>query len=98
MDHNILINSLLNGEQTVKTNSEGTSFTETRPPTRCALMAAKVIQQLQAQHDFSSNTINQLTKERNELMSARDIMQQRNNELQDEIKSLQAFKVGDGTK
>ncbi|MFZ9611627.1 MAG: hypothetical protein ACO294_13090 [Methylococcales bacterium] len=90
MAYDILINNLLNGEPVTKTQSDGTTFVETRPPTRNALAAAKALQNLQNQLNFGTAAINQLTKERNEMWDLLDRAQKENQKLQDEIKSLQS--------
>jgi chromosome segregation ATPase len=93
MTYDILINNLLNGEPVTKTNSEGVSFTEMRPPTRNATAAAKALQNLQSQLNFGTAAINQLTKERNEMWELLEKTQEQNQKLQDEIKSLQSTKA-----
>jgi chromosome segregation ATPase len=93
MDYNILINSLVNGESVTVTNPDGTTYTETRPPNRTALAAAKALQNLQSQLSFGTAAINQLTKERNEMWESLEKIQQQNQKLQDEIKSLQSSKT-----
>ena len=93
MTYDILINNLLNGEPVTKTNPDGTVYTEMRPPTRAMLAAAKALQNLQGQLNFGTAAINQLTQERNELWETLDKVQELNNKLNDEIKSLQSAKV-----
>jgi peptidoglycan hydrolase CwlO-like protein len=95
MSYDILINSLLNGEPVTKTNADGTVYTETRPPTRNMLAAAKALQNLQGQLNFGTGAIHQLTKERNELMDYVTNLQEQNKKLQDEIKSLQSTKTSE---
>jgi len=93
MTYDILINNLLNGEPVTKTSPDGTVYTETRPPTRNMLAAAKALQNLQGQLNFGTAAINQLTKERNEMWEALEQVQNQNQKLQDEIKSLQSTKA-----
>jgi peptidoglycan hydrolase CwlO-like protein len=87
MSYDILINSLVNGESVVITKSDGTTYQEPRPPNRTALAAAKALQNLQNQLNFGTNAINQLTKERNELMDSIASLQEQNKRLQHEINS-----------
>ena len=93
MTYDILINNLLNGEPVTKSNPDGTVYTETRPPTRNALAAAKALQNLQGQLNFGTAAINQLTQERNEMWELLERTQQENKKLQDELKSLQSVKT-----
>jgi translation initiation factor 2B subunit (eIF-2B alpha/beta/delta family) len=93
MSYDILINNLLNGEPVTKTNADGVSFTEMRPPTRNAIAAAKALQNLQGQLNFGTAAINQLTKERNEMWEILEKTQQQNQKLQNEIKSLQSTEI-----
>lgn len=93
MTYDILINNLLNGEPVTKSNPDGTVYTETRPPTRNALAAAKALQNLQGQLNFGTAAINQLTQERNEMWELLERTQQENKKLQDELKSLQSVKA-----
>lgn len=95
MTYDILIQNLLNGESVTKSNTQGDSYTEMRPPTRNALAAAKALQNLQGQLNFGTSAINQLTKERNEMWELLERAQQENKKLQDEIKSLQSAKAGE---
>jgi hypothetical protein len=95
MTYDILINNLLNGELITKTNQEGEVFTETRPPTRNALAAAKALQNLQSQLNFGTSAINQLTKERNDMWQLLEVTQEQNKRLQNEIKSLQSLKTSE---
>jgi peptidoglycan hydrolase CwlO-like protein len=85
MSYDILINSLINGETITVTNPDGSTYTEPRPPNRTALAAAKALQNLQNQLNFGTGAINQLTKERNELMDSIARLQEQNKRLQDEI-------------
>jgi peptidoglycan hydrolase CwlO-like protein len=85
MSYDILINTLVNGETVTVTKPDGTTYTEPRPPNRTALAAAKALQNLQNQLNFGTNAINQLTKERNELMDSIASLQEQNKRLQDEI-------------
>ena len=85
MSYDILINSLVNGESVTVTKSDGTVYQEPRPPNRTALAAAKALQNLQNQLNFGTSAINQLTKERNELMDSITRLQEQNKRLQDEI-------------
>jgi hypothetical protein len=85
MSYDILINNLVNGESVTITKSDGTTYTEPRPPNRTALAAAKAIQNLQNQLNFGTAAIAQLTKERNELWELCDKVQEQNKRLQDEI-------------
>lgn len=85
MSYDILINSLVNGESITVTKSDGTVYQELKPPNRTALAAAKALQNLQNQLNFGTNAINQLTKERNELMDSITRLQEQNKRLQDEI-------------
>jgi len=78
MTYDILINNLLNGEPVTKSNPDGTVYTETRPPTRNALAAAKALQNLQGQLNFGTAAINQLTQERNEMWELLERTQQEN--------------------
>lgn len=84
MSYDILINSLVNGESITVTKSDGTVYQELKPPNRTALAAAKALQNLQNQLNFGTNAINQLTKERNELMDSITRLQEQNKRLQDE--------------
>jgi small-conductance mechanosensitive channel len=95
MTYDILINSLVNGETVTITKPDGTTYTEPRPPNRTALAAAKALQNLQNQLNFGTAAINQLTKERNEMWETLEKIQQQNQKLQDEIKSLQSSKTGE---
>jgi len=95
MTYDILINNLLNGELITKTSQEGEVFTETRPPTRNALAAAKALQNLQSQLNFGTSAINQLTKERNDMWQLLEVTQEQNKRLQNEIKSLQSLKTSE---
>ena len=95
MTYDILIQNLLNGEPVTKTDAQGTTYTEMRPPTRNAMAAAKALQNLQSQLNFGTSAINQLTKERNEMWELLEKTQQQNKKLQDEIKSLQSAKAGE---
>ena len=95
MTYDILINNLLNGEPVTKSNPDGTVYTETRPPTRNALAAAKALQNLQGQLNFGTAAINQLTQERNEMWELLERTQQENKKLQDELKSLQSVKTSE---
>lgn len=85
MSYDILINSLVNGESVTITKPDGTTYQEPRPPNRTALAAAKAIQNLQNQLNFGTAAINQLTKERNELMDSITRLQEQNKRVQDEI-------------
>jgi peptidoglycan hydrolase CwlO-like protein len=85
MSYDILINSLVNGESVTVTKPDGTIYTQPRPPNRTALAAAKALQNLQNQLNFGISAINQLTKERNELMDSITRLQEQNKRLQDEI-------------
>ena len=85
MSYDILINTLANGETVTVTKPDGTTYTEPRPPNRTALAAAKALQNLQNQINFGTGAINQLTKERNELMDSIARLQEQNKRLQDEI-------------
>ena len=95
MSYDILIQNLLNGDPVTKTNPEGSAYTEMRPPTRNMLAAAKGLQNLQNQLNFGTSAIAQLTKERNELWELCEKIQDINNKLNDEIKSLQSPKTSD---
>ena len=95
MSYDILINNLVNGETVTVTKPDGTTYTEPRPPNRTALAAAKAIQNLQGQLNFGTAAINQLTKERNDMWETLDRIQQQNQKLQDEIKSLQSVKTSE---
>jgi hypothetical protein len=95
MSYDILINNLVNGEPVTVTKPDGTTYTEPRPPNRTALAAAKAIQNLQGQLNFGTAAINQLTKERNDMWETLDHIQQQNQKLQDEIKSLQSVKTSE---
>ena len=95
MSYDILINNLVNGEPVTVTKPDGTTYTEPRPPNRTALAAAKAIQNLQGQLNFGTAAINQLTKERNDMWETLDRIQQQNQKLQDEIKSLQSVKTSE---
>jgi small-conductance mechanosensitive channel len=95
MTYDILINNLVNGESVTVTKPDGTTYTEPRPPNRTALAAAKALQNLQNQLNFGTNAIAQLTKERNELWELCEKVQNINNQLSDEIKSLQSPKTSD---
>jgi peptidoglycan hydrolase CwlO-like protein len=85
MSYDILINNLVNGESVTISKPDGTTYTEPRPPNRTALAAAKALQNLQNQLNFGTSAINQLTKERNELMDSITRLQEQNKRLQDEI-------------
>jgi predicted nucleic acid-binding Zn-ribbon protein len=85
MSYDILINNLVNGESVTVTKTDGTTYQESRPPNRTALAAAKALQNLQNQLNFGTGAINQLTKERNELMDSIARLQEQNKRLQDEI-------------
>jgi peptidoglycan hydrolase CwlO-like protein len=85
MSYDILINNLVNGESVTVTKTDGTTYLEPRPPNRTALAAAKALQNLQNQLNFGTGAINQLTKERNELMDSITRLQEQNKRLQDEI-------------
>jgi peptidoglycan hydrolase CwlO-like protein len=85
MSYDILINNLVNGESVTVTKPDGTTYQEPRPPNRTALAAAKALQNLQNQLNFGTSAINQLTKERNELMDSITRLQEQNKRLQDEI-------------
>ena len=85
MSYDILINTLVNGETVTVTKPDGTVYQEPRPPNRTALAAAKALQNLQNQLNFGIGSINQLTKERNELMDSITRLQEQNKRLQDEI-------------
>ena len=87
MSYDILINSLVNGESVTISKPDGTTYQEPRPPNRTALAAAKALQNLQNQLNFGTSAINQLTKERNELMDSITCLQEQNKRLQDEINS-----------
>jgi peptidoglycan hydrolase CwlO-like protein len=87
MSYDILINSLVNGESVTVTKPDGTTYLEPRPPNRTALAAAKALQNLQNQLNFGTSAINQLTKERNELMDSITRLQEQNKRLQHEINS-----------
>ena len=95
MSYDILINNLVNGESVTVTKADGTTYTEPRPPNRTALAAAKALQSLQNQLNFGTAAIAQLTKERNELWELCEKIQDINNKLNDEIKSLQSPKTSD---
>jgi hypothetical protein len=95
MSYDILINSLVNGESVIVTKPDGTTYTEPRPPNRTALAAAKAIQNLQGQLNFGTSAINQLTKERNEMWELLNKVQDINNQLNDELKSLQSSKTSE---
>jgi hypothetical protein len=95
MSYDILINSLVNGESVTVTKPDGTTYTEPRPPNRTALAAAKAIQNLQGQLNFGTSAIAQLTKERNELWELCQKVQDINNQLNDELKSLQSSKTSE---
>ena len=85
----------MNGEAITITNPDGTSYLEHRAPNRTAISAVKAIQNLQSQLQFSITSINQLTKERNEMWETLEKIQEQNKKLQDEIKSLQSTKTGE---
>jgi peptidoglycan hydrolase CwlO-like protein len=85
MSYDILINSLVNGESVTISKPDGTTYQEPRPPNRTALAAAKALQNLQNQINFGTSAINQLTKERNELMDSITRLQEQNKRLQNEI-------------
>ena len=95
MSYDILINSLVNGETVTVTKPDGTTYTEPRPPNRTALAAAKAIQNLQGQLNFGTAAITQLTKERNEMWELCEKVQEQNQKLQDELKSLQSVKTSE---
>jgi uncharacterized protein (DUF3084 family) len=95
MTYDILIKNLMNGEAITITNPDGTSYLEHRAPNRTAISAVKAIQNLQSQLQFSITSINQLTKERNEMWETLEKIQEQNKKLQDEIKSLQSTKTGE---
>jgi len=88
MSYDILINSLVNGESITVTKTDGTVYQELKPPNRTALAAAKALQNLQNQLNFGTNAINQLTKERNELMDSIARLQEQNKRLQHEINTI----------
>lgn len=94
MTYDILINNLVNGDSVTVTKPDGTTYTEPRPPNRTALAAAKALQNLQTQLNFGTAAINQLTQERNQMWEALEKVQEQNQKLQDEIKSLQSLKTG----
>jgi peptidoglycan hydrolase CwlO-like protein len=85
MSYDILINNLVNGESVTVSKPDGTTYQEPRPPNRTALAAAKALQNLQNQINFGTSAINQLTKERNELMDSITRLQEQNKRLQNEI-------------
>jgi len=87
MSYDILINNLINGESVTVSKPDGTTYQEPRPPNRTALAAAKALQNLQNQLNFGTGAINQLTKERNELLDFIARLQEQNKRLQDEINS-----------
>lgn len=93
MSYDILINNLVNGETVTVTKADGTTYTEPRPPNRTALAAAKALQNLQNQLNFGTSAINQLTKERNELMDSIARLQDQNKRLQDEINTKTSTNV-----
>jgi hypothetical protein len=93
MSYDVLINTLINGEPVTVTSPDGTTYREPRPPNRTALAAAKAIQNLQGQLNFGTGAINQLTRERNDLMDSLSRLQEQNQKLQDELKSLQSLKT-----
>ena len=95
MSYDILINTLVNGETVTVTKPDGTTYTEPRPPNRTALAAAKALQNLQNQLNFGTGAINQLTKERNELMDSIARLQEQNKRLQDEINTKTSSNVND---
>lgn len=95
MSYDILINNLVNGESVTVTKPDGTTYTEPRPPNRTALAAAKAIQNLQGQLNFGTAAINQLNKERNEMWELLNKVQDINNRLNDELKSLQSVKTSE---
>jgi hypothetical protein len=95
MSYDILINSLVNGESVTVTKPDGTIYTEPRPPNRTALAAAKALQNLQSQINFSTAAIAQLTKERNELWELCEKVQEQNKRLQDEINAKTNANVSD---
>lgn len=95
MSYDILINSLVNGETVTVTKPDGTTYTEPRPPNRTALAAAKAIQNLQGQLNFGTAAITQLTRERNEMWELCEKVQEQNQKLQDELKSLQSVKTSE---
>jgi hypothetical protein len=93
MSYDILINNLVNGETVTVTKPDGTTYTEPRPPNRTALAAAKALQNLQNQLNFGTSAINQLTKDRNELMDSIARLQDQNKRLQDEINTKTSTNV-----
>ena len=95
MSYDILINNLVNGESVTVTKPDGTTYTEPRPPNRTAIAAAKAIQNLQGQLNFGTAAINQLTRERNEMWELLNKVQDINNKLNDELKSLQSVKTSE---
>jgi chromosome segregation ATPase len=95
MTYDILIKNLMNGEAITITNPDGSSYLEHRAPNRTAISAVKAIQNLQNQLAFSITSINQLTKERNEMWETLEKIQEQNKKLQDEIKSLQSTKTSE---
>jgi small-conductance mechanosensitive channel len=95
MSYDILINNLVNGESVTVTKPDGTTYSEPRPPNRTALAAAKAIQNLQNQLNFGTAAINQLTRERNEMWELLNKVQDINNRLNDELKSLQSPKTSE---
>ena len=95
MSYDILINNLVNGESVTITKPDGTTYSEPRPPNRTALAAAKALQNLQNQLNFGTAAINQLTKERNEMWELLNKVQDINNRLNDELKSLQSPKTSE---
>lgn len=95
MSYDILINNLVNGESVTVTKPDGTTYSEPRPPNRTALAAAKALQNLQGQLNFGTGAIAQLTKERNELIDSVTRLQEQNQKLQHELKSLQSVKTSE---
>ena len=95
MSYDILINNLVNGESVTVTKPDGTTYTEPRPPNRTALAAAKALQNLQGQLNFSTAAINQLTKERNELWELCEKVQEQNKRFQDEINTKKSAASSD---
>lgn len=94
MNHNILINTLMNGEPQVQVNPDGTTYTMPKPPTRTAIAAAKLIQVMQQQLDQLSQALQTAQREREEMWQTLETTQKTNQRLQDEIKSLQLPKTG----
>lgn len=97
MNHNILINNLLNGEPVIVTKPDGTTFTDPRPPTRTMLAAARALQNLHQQLANNQNLINQLSNEQHQMWHTLEQVRQQNEKLENELKSLRSFKTSDGT-